>query len=189
MKPLTATLTVILFIFSASAQVIPVKNSLQTDIAKVISDYPNGFKNISGEQLIENPQTTEFESRVEIKPASKCRVIKYSSNTKEIFSWEAEMLRSEDFEEASKQFRLLYNSLQHLSVNISGVNAVFKADYIQPSESIKFTTIVFHVTDKTPELDELKIALVLETEMLEWVIRIQVYEKQRDDKDRGPVID
>jgi hypothetical protein len=46
MKPLTATLTAILFILSASAQVIPVKNSLQTDIAKVISDYPNGFKNI-----------------------------------------------------------------------------------------------------------------------------------------------
>jgi hypothetical protein len=25
--------------------------------------------------------------------------------------------------------------------------------------------------------------------MLDWVIKIQVYEKQKDDKDRGPVID
>jgi hypothetical protein len=188
MKPLTATLTFILFIFSASAQIIPVKNALQTDIAKVISDYPNGFKNISGEQLIENPQTIEFESRVEIK-AAKCKVIKYSSNTKEIFSWEAEMLKTEDFEEASKKFRSFYNSLQHLSVNINGTNAVFKGDYIKPSESIKFTTIVFDASDKNEELKNLKIALVLETEMLDWVIKIQVYEKQKDDKDRGPVID
>ncbi len=189
MKPLTATLAIILSFFSASAQIITVKNSLQTDIAKVISDYPNGFKNISGDQLIENPQTIEFASRVEIKDAIKCRVIKYSSNTKEIFSWEADILRTDDFEEASKKFRSCFSSLQHLSVDINGLNAVFKGEYIKPSESIKFTTIVFDAGDKTPELENLKIALVLETEMLDWVIRIQVYEKQRDDKDRGPIID
>jgi len=185
MKPLTATLAFILFIFSASGQIIPFKNSLQTDIAKVISDYPNGLKNISGDQIIQNPQSTEFESRVEIKEA-KCKVIKYSSTTKEVFSWEAEMLKTDDFEEASKKFRSFYNSLQQLSVNINGVNVVFKGEYIKPSESIKFTTIVFNASDKNEELNNLKIGLVLETEMLEWVIKIQVYEKERDDKDRGP---
>jgi hypothetical protein len=188
MKPLTATLALILSIFSTSAQVIPIKNSLQTDIAKVISDYPNGFKNISGDQLIENPQSIEFESRIEIKDA-KCKVIKYSSTTKEIFSWEAEMVKTDDFEEASKKFRSFYNSLEHLSVNIKGVNVVFKGDYVKPSESIKFTAIVFNASDKNDELNNLKISLVLETEMLDWVIKIQVYEKERDDKDRGKAVD
>ena len=89
-------------------------------------------------------------------------MINYSSNTKEIFSWEAEMLQTEGFEEASKTIRSCYNSLQHLSVNISGVNAVFQGDYIQPSESKKFTTIVFDAGNKTSELENLKIALVLE---------------------------
>ncbi len=186
MKPLTATCLFLVIALFSSAQIIPIKNSLQADIAKVLGDYPNGFKNISGEQLIENPQTTEFESRIEIKDA-KCRVIKYSSNTKEIFSWEAEMLKTDDFEEASKKFRSIYNSLHNLSVNINGANTVFKGDYIRPSEAIKFTTIVFDAKDA--ELKNLKIALVLETEMLEWVIRIQVYEKQREDMDRGPIID
>lgn len=186
MKPLTATLALILSIFFASAQIIPIKNSLQTDIAKVISDYPNGFKNISGEQIIQNPQSIEFESRIEIKDA-KCKVIKYSSTTKEIFSWEAEMLKTDDFEEASKKFRSYYNSLQHLTANVNGVNAVFKGDYIKPSESIKFTTIVFDAKDE--DLSALKIALVLEAEMLDWVIKIQVYNKERNDKDRGPIID
>jgi len=31
----------------------------------------------------------------------------------------------------------------------------------------------------------LKLALVLETDMLDWVIRIMVYEKEREDKERG----
>jgi len=74
-------------------------------------------------------------------------------------------------------------------VSINGSNSVFKGDYINPSEAIKFTTIVLDAGDKTPELKKLKIALILETDMLDWVIKIQVYEKEREDKDRGPAID
>jgi hypothetical protein len=35
----------------------------------------------------------------------------------------------------------------------------------------------------------LKLALILETDMLDWVIKIQVYEKEREDKEKGPSID
>jgi hypothetical protein len=96
------------------------------------------------------------------------------------------MMKTDDFETASKKFRAIYNSLQHLSVNIDGTTAVFQGDYIKPSEAIKFTTIVLDAGDKAPELKKLKLALVLETDMLDWVIKIQVYEKEREDKERGP---
>ena len=189
MKPLTTTFIFILFVFSLSAQVIPIKNALQTDIAKVLSDYPNGFKNIIGDEILQNPQSIEFECLVTIKDAIKCRLVKYSSNVKDIYSWEADMIKTDDFETASNKFRTLYNSLQHLSVNINGTTAVFKGDYIKPSEAIKFTTIVLDAGDKTPELKKLKLALILEADMLEWVIRIQIYEQEREDKDRGPAKD
>ena len=189
MKPLTTTFIFILFVFSLSAQVIPIKNALQTDIAKVLSDYPNGFKNIIGDEILQNPQSIEFECLVTIKDAIKCRLVKYSSNVKDIYSWEADMIKTDDFETASNKFRALYNSLQHLSVNINGTTAVFKGDYIKPSEAIKFTTIVLDAGDKTPELKKLKLALTLEADMLEWVIRIQVYEQEREDKDRGSTKD
>ena len=189
MKPLTATFTFILFVFSLSAQVIPVKNAFQTDIANVLSDYPNGFKNIIGDEIKQNPQSIEFECLVTVKDAIKCRLIKYSSKLKDICSWEADMIKTDDFEAVSKKFRSLYNSLQHLSVNINGSNAVFKGDYIKPSEAIKFTTIVLDAGDKTPEFKKLKLGLVLETDMLDWVIKIQVYEQEREDRDKGPAID
>jgi hypothetical protein len=185
-KPLTATFIFILFDFSLPAQVIPIKNALQTDLVKVISDYPNGYKNIIGEQIIENPQSIEFECLIKVKDAIKCKLIKYSSSVKEIYSWEAEMMKTDDFETASKKFRAIYNSLQHLTVKINGSTAVFQGDYIKPSEAIKFTTIVLDPGDKAPELRNLKLALVLETDMLDWVIKIQAYEKEREDKERGP---
>ena len=189
MKPLTTTFIFILFVFSLSAQVIPIKNALQTDIAKVLSDYPNGFKNITGDEILQNPQSIEFECLVTIKDAIKCRLVKYSSNVKDIYSWEADMIKTDDFETASNKFRTLYNSLQHLSVNINGTTAVFKGDYIKPSEAIKFTTIVLDAGDKTPELKKLRLALTLEADMLEWEIKIQVYEQERGDKDRGSTKD
>jgi hypothetical protein len=189
MKPLTTTFIFILFVFSLSAQVIPIKNALQTDIAKVLSDYPNGFKNIIGDEILQNPQSIEFECLVTIKDAIKCRLVKYSSNVKDIYSWEADMIKTDDFEMASNKFRALYNSLQHLSVNINGTTAVFKGDYIKPSEAIKFTTIVLNAGDKTPELKKLRLALILEADMLEWEIKIQVYEQEREDRDRGSAKD
>ena len=189
MKPLTATFTFILFVFSLSAQVIPIKNAFQTDIANVLSDYPNGFKNIIGDEIKQNPQSIEFECLVTVKDAIKCRLIKYSSNVKDIYSWEADMIKTDDFETASKKFRAFYNSLQHLSVDVNGNAAVFKGDYIKPSEAIKFTTVVLDAGDKIPELKNLKLALILEADMLDWAIKIQVYEKEREDKDKGPAID
>ena len=189
MKPLTATLTSLLFVVSTTAQIVPIRNSLQTDIAKVISDYPNGFRNISGDQLMDNPQSVEFESKVLLKEAIRCRVFKYSAATKDIYSWEAEMLKTDDFDEASKKFRAIYNSIQSLSVSVNGANAVFKADFVKPSEEIKFTTIVFDAGDKFPELKHLKVALLLESEIMERVVKIQVYERERDDKERGRQID
>ena len=186
MKPLTTTiLSAILFISSSTAQVIPVNTTFQSDLARVINDFPNGFKNISGQEVIDNPQTIEYESRITVKDATKCRVIKYSATTKDIYSWEAEMLKTDDFEEAAKRFRTLYNLLQHLSVNVNGINAVFTGEYTRPAESIKFTNIVFSAGDKTADLQHLKISLLLENELLDWVIKIQVYERERDDKDRG----
>jgi hypothetical protein len=61
--------------------------------------------------------------------------------------------------------------------------------FIKPSEAIKFTTVVLDAGDKIPELKNLKLALILEADMLDWAIKIQVYEKEREDKDKGPAID
>jgi hypothetical protein len=84
MKPLTAIFFFIFFNFSLLAQILPSKNALQTDIAKVISDYPGGFKNISGEQILNNRQTIEFESKIPVKESIRCHVIN-TVQTQKIF--------------------------------------------------------------------------------------------------------
>lgn len=190
MKPYTAILMLILSGFTKiSAQIIPVKNGFQSDLAKVISDYPDRFSHLAGEKLAGNPQTIEYSCKATVKDAASCRVIKYSSASRDIYSWEAVMMITDDFEEATKKFRSLYNAIQHLSVDINGTKAIFKGDYQQPAEAIKFTSVVFDAGDKYPKLKKLKVELLLQAEMLDWKVKVLVYEKEKEDDERGPQID
>jgi hypothetical protein len=189
MKLPVTTISFILLTTTLQGQLIPVKNSFQSDLAKVISDYPAHFKNLAGESIMDNPQTTEYGCRQSVKDAISCRVSKYSSSVKEIFSWQAVMMSTESFEEAAKKFHSLYSAIQNLSVKINGETVVMKGKYIQPAEEMKFTSVVFDAGEKDPSLKNLKVELLLDTEMLDWVVRVLVYEKEREDNERGKTDD
>jgi hypothetical protein len=55
-----------------------------------------------------------------------CRAFKYSSAIPDIYSWEAEMMRSDYFGAVEKKSRAIHSSLQHLSINANGANAFQK---------------------------------------------------------------
>ena len=175
--------------FSIHAQIIPVKNAFQASLANVAGHYPNQFKEIAGELIKENPQSTEYRSLVTIKGAEECIVTKFSAKGKDIYSWQAVMLTTEDFEEALKKFKSLYNSIQRLAVDINGMSTHLGGEYIKPVEEKKFNSIIFTVPDKYESLKKFRVELTLQSELLEWVIKILVYEKEREDDERGEIID
>ena len=189
MKSATTTLAGLFLCATLFAQPVPVKNSFQSDLVKVISDYPAHFKNLAGESVVDNPQVSEYACRLAVKDALECKVSRYSSATKEIYSWECVMLRTDEFDEAAKKFRSLYNAIQLLSVPVNGTTAVLKGKYMQPAASVKFTSVMFDAAEKNPSLNNLKVELLLEAEMLDWVIKVLVYEKEREDTDPGRRVD
>jgi len=167
---------------------LPFNNAIQSDIEKVLKDYPNQFKNIRTEELSQNPQSTDYRSAVAITGAEQCSVTKYSARKKEIYSWQAVMLTTDDFEMAKRKFKTLYSELDNLSVNFSN-NQVFhfKGSYDSPAEEKKFTSSIFSAEPKNEEMKNLKIELTMEYELLEWKIKILVYGKEREDDERGEI--
>lgn len=186
-KPLLLFLSFISIHFILSAQIIPVKNALQTDLAKVINDYPNHFKNFVGELLVENPQSTDYKSLLVLKGAEECTVTKYSATGKEVYSWQALMLKTESFDEASKKFYALYNSLQNLSVHVASSDFVFKASYERPVEEKKFTSLVFKNSKEEKIPSRLRLELSMEYQLLEWEVKILIYDRDREDDERGQI--
>jgi len=186
-KPLLLFISFISIHFILSAQIIPVKNALQTDLAKVIGDYPNHFNNFVGELLVKNPQSTDYKSLLVLKGAEECTVTKYSATGKEVYSWQALMLKTESFDEASKKFNSLYNSLQNLSVHVSSSDFVFKASYERPVEEKKFTSLVFKNSKEEKIPSRLRLELSMEYQLLEWEVKILIYDRDREDDERGQI--
>lgn len=168
-----------------SAQILPVKNAFQTDLANVINEYPNHFKFYLGDQLAKNPQSSDYRCTLTVKDAEECTITQYSAANKEVVSWQAMMRRTENFEAAEKKFHSLYNSMNNLSASIEPGKLIFKGTYLRPTEEKKFTSILFTSDKKYSQANKIVIELLLQSEMMEWTIRILVYEKERRDEERG----
>jgi hypothetical protein len=185
-SPKLSTLSILIVLsFTSRAQIkFSFQNPIQSDLEKVVQDLPNQFKHIRGEEVVNNPQSTDYRSTILLKEAEECVVTKYSSRTKEIYSWRADMLTTDNFETAKKKFRALFSQINNLPVNFNNKAFHFKGQYEQPVEEKSFTSTIFSI-DATDEIKNLKIELSMEYELLQWKIKILVYNREREDNERG----
>lgn len=182
-------ITTAVFIFSfnhAAAQLkLPVIDGITNDIKRVINDYPNQFINLMGEKITENPQSTDYKSIFNANGAEETTITKYSAK-KEICSWQAVMLTTESFDKAKQKFRSLFNQLNNLSIRLGHQTSRLKGDYKQPEEKKKFTSIVFSFEPDGDTLEKLKIEILIQVQgPMEWKVKVMVYDREREDVERG----
>ena len=186
-------LITILFSFQSTtlAQLkLPVSSaSIASDIRKVIEDYPNQFMNLQGELLVEHPQSADYACNFNVKGAEAATVTIYSAKHHNVVSWQALMLTTDDFETAKKKFRALYSQMNNLAVQPSaGRTYHLKGDFEAPAEEKKFTSILFSIGAEDA-LKKLKVELVMVYEPMEWKIKLLVYDREREDDERGSIIE
>ncbi|MEQ1675470.1 MAG: hypothetical protein ABL876_02140 [Chitinophagaceae bacterium] len=176
-----------LFFNTGSAQLrLPGINGVGNDVKKVIEDYPNRFINLMGEVIKENPQSTDYQCNFKVNGAEESFITRYSAK-KEVCSWEALMLTTENFEKAKQKFKSLFNQLQNLSVMVGeGKPFHLKGTYEAPAESKKFTSIVFSFEPENDTVKKMKVEILLQfIAPMEWKVRVLVYDKDREDDERG----
>jgi hypothetical protein len=159
-------------------------NQIRTEMEKVVKDYFNQFTNIRGEEIADNPQSTDYKSTVTLNGSEECSITKYSSKKNNVWSWQAVMLTTEEFAKAKRNFQSLFNQLNNLSVSFeSQPGCLFKGNFSAPTEAKKFTSVVFSADSKDEALKPLKIELTLEYKIIEWQVKIVVYGKEREDNE------
>jgi hypothetical protein len=179
-------LTLILLLsvpFFAHAQGVFTNQTHQT-LQKVINDYPNQFRNIKGRLIEQNPQTTDFASKVQIPGSVNTVITKYSSSEdKEIYSWKCIMLESDDFEEVSTKYKALYNEIKNSIIKIDGNKPfILNGTYEDPTQEKRYIATAFTLVPASGELKKLKIDLTLEYLVTEWKVSIVVYDKPEEDE-------
>jgi hypothetical protein len=163
---------------------IPGNTNITSDIKKVIEDYPNHFVNLLGEVIIQNPQSTDYRCNFKIAGSEECTITRYSGK-KNPASWQAVMLTSDDFDEAKKKFKTLFGQLNNLPFHAMHL----KGQYESPVEEKKFTAITFAFSPFDESVSKLQVELLMESELLEWKIKILIYGRDRSDEERGEVIE
>jgi hypothetical protein len=159
-------------------------NTTNSALQKVIEDYPNKFSNIKGDLLAENIQTTDFSSKVQI-PGIPCVLTQYSSTKKAIYSWRAELLEEEEFGEAKKRFKELYNEIRNTIIKINGEKPfIVNGAYQAPTEDRKFNVVNFQLLPSGSDMEKLQIELSMNYMVTAWKITLTVYEREYKDDER-----
>lgn len=184
---LPALFTIILFsVTSLNAQLkLNAANTISTDIKKVIDDYPSHFANILGEVIIQNPQSTDYLCNFKVNGAEECTITRYTGKKNQISSWQAVMLTTESFDDAKKKFKSLYGQLNNLALK----SMHLKGEYESPVEEKKFSSVIFSFDPADESVKKLKVELILEAEQMDWKVKVLVYDRDRDDNERGEVVE
>jgi hypothetical protein len=184
-------LTSIVFLFlslNSRAQLkFPVTNNdLRTSLSKVITDYVDGFSALKADTISMNPQSIEFSTSLQFQGCEHNFITQYKS-TNAIYSWQALLLTTEDFEEASKKYKWLNNQLKVMTVTVQDYSFTLNGDYEEPDESKKFCSTIFKLTPNASIMPKLKVEASMQFEFPEWKINLMVYEREREDNERGDI--
>lgn len=166
--------------FFVAAQQSAFTNQTHTTLQKVINDYPNHFRNIKGDVLIENPQTTDYASKVQIPGSINTVITKYSSeDSTEVYSWKCVLAESEDFETVSKKYKEIYNQVKNSIIKLDGNKPfILNGTYVDPTEEKRFTASPFSLVPASGELKKLRVELTLEYLVTEWKLSLLVFDDQ-----------
>jgi hypothetical protein len=158
-------------------------SNFATAMKKVVEAAAKKYEPIRGEVLLQNPQTTEYESLIQPESAVDTKIIEYSASHGTVFSWQSVLLRSEEYADAEKKYRSVFNQLKGMNVTYIVDNYTLTGKMESPAESKKFTTSVLTLAGPPQALSKLRVEVTLQFEFPEWTVVLNVYEKEKDDKE------
>jgi len=151
-------------------------------IERVIHDFPNNFRNITGEPLLIQAEFENYSSLVLLPDAQSCVITRYHSLEDTTASWQAFMLRMEDFEKAQKQYRQLYNQLKDCYLLRTDGSAIYlKGEWHEPREENVFTTSTLKLENDNWPYGDMQIVVELLYQAGEWLVDIHIDNKKKDD--------
>lgn len=97
------------------------------------------------------------------------------------------MITTSEFEVAKNTFDTYYSRLNKVSFRFANRSYNLTGEYESPTEERKFTSCLFSVSLKEEGMKRLKVELLMEYVQTEWKVKLLVYEKEREDDERGEV--
>jgi hypothetical protein len=155
-------------------------HSIKPDIEKVVRDYYDHFYNTMGEKISETGSTIEYKSKVIPEGALESSITEIKS-LHNVYSWQALMINTEDYEKAVEKYKQIYHELNGAKFIMDDHNSFkFKGPYDAPDDGRAFASSILAPEVEEKVLQQLKIEVALNYNMPNWAVQILVYEKVSD---------
>ena len=175
MRNVTFLLLFSIITLTASSQGV-FSNHTNAALQKVISDYPNHFRNIKGDRLTEYAEAMDFKSKVDVPGSVTCVVTQLSK--RETYSWKCELFESKDFDKAKSKFSEIFNQIHNTIIKVEGEKPVIlNGKYEAPAGDKRSSSIFFHLLP-AGVMQKLKVELSLQNIASDWKIILSVYEQE-----------
>ena len=161
---------------------LSVTGGLRNAVEKVLNAYKNQFASIKGETLSVTSEAEIFASTVKPDGTSICTLTRYLQPGEAVYSWQALILRTEDFAAASRKYNACCMQLKGLTANMGNGHCKFEGDFEPTSASSKgfYSTLLSPSTELEP-YSKLRVEILLEGDITEWTLRVLVYDNSRKD--------
>jgi hypothetical protein len=191
MRMTAPKLTAISFLFfglNSQAQLkFPVTNNdLRNNLSQVITSYVDGFSSLKADTLSLNPQSIEFATKLHFEGSEQNSITQFKARNP-IYSWQAVLLTTEEFEEAEKKYKWVYNQLKVMTVKVQDYSFTLSGDYEAPDESKRFCSTIFKLNPNASNMPKLKIEASMRFEFPEWKINLMIYQREREDNEQGDI--
>lgn len=152
-------------------------NKTNMALEKVVKDFPNRFHNIKGDVIVEQAQTVEYKSTVQVPGASSCVVTKHLISNGDSYSWSCTAFISRDFNVAKNKYKEIFDQIANTIIKVDGQKPfIISGQYRTPVEQRKLTAVVFELLPAVGDMKKLKIELDLQYVVSEWKVSLNVYD-------------
>lgn len=162
---------------------LPVVNNLRPAAEKVLNASCDHFRTIRGDTLSYAENVTVFDSRVKPDGALESTLTQFSDNKNIDYSWQAIILRTDDFEAASKKYNSCYQQLKNTQLSTGSYSCKMDGSFAPAFDNRNFYSTVFHPVTDDPELGKLRLEILLESDMTQWTVSMLVYNRDHDDSE------
>lgn len=162
----------------------PPAYTVKTDVEKMARDYYGHFFYTKGDKIEENDVLVQYTCKVLPQGAVQSTITQYKSGVND-YSWQADMMNTEDYAKAVAKYKQLYSQLNGSSFAMhDGKTYKIKGDYDAPDESRGFASSILQLEVKERDLRRLKIEVAITYLMPNWNVRLLIYEKDDDEEMR-----
>lgn len=190
MKKISTLTVAILAIGTAHAQLNlfkkdPANPGFGKAVEQILGDFPYNYKHLTGELVLQEGELSQFTPTVSLPGAQNCVIAHYHSGLDTTASYQGLMFKAEEFADAAKEYRRLFNQLKGCKLKMVDGSAYFlEGEFEAPAEEKDFVISMLKIQTADDRFKLFKVELEMLYRIDHFVVNINFVTRKKDEDQR-----